>query len=292
MVHTRATNPHLVAFDCEVDKTFHHNLRERRQQIVTMATEQTLRELTAANITQHPLAVTIPALGQENHFELKSRLIHQLPKFHGLVGEDPIKHMGKFHNVCMSMKPANITESQIKMRAFAFILLDAADDWYYSLPTGSIDTWDKLHKAFLEKFFPAKKENTLKKAISNIEQEEDETLYDYNGRFKKLYTNCPFHGYDTKDLVLYIYGGLLEADRRMIDAACGGNILNVTPDQAMAKITEMAEGTKKFGRSSRGKGVNYVGSSRSDDIAELKEMITKLTLHGTPQQVKTCGICL
>ena len=77
----------------------------------------------------------------------------------------------------MRMKPANITENQIKMRAFGFTLLDAADDWYYSLPTGSIDTWENLHKAFLEKFFPAKKENTLKKAISNIEQEKDETFF-------------------------------------------------------------------------------------------------------------------
>ena len=129
----------------------------------------------------------------------------------------------------------------------------AADDWYYSLPTGSINTWADLHKAFLEKFFPAKKENTLKKAISNIEQEEDEILYDYNERFKKLCANCPFHGYSTKDLVLYIFGGLLESDRRMIDAACGGNILNATPDQAMEKIQEMVEGTRNFGRSNKKK---------------------------------------
>ena len=179
----------------------------KRQQQVTMAgnANLTLRQLTAANITQQPPAVTIPALGDDNHFELKSGLIHELPKFHGLAGEDPIKHMGKFHNICISMKPANITEEQIKMRAFAFTLLDAADDWYYSLPTGSIDTWAKLHKAFLEKFFPAKKESNLKKAISNIEQEEDETLYDYNERFKKLCANCPFHGYSTKDLVPHLW---------------------------------------------------------------------------------------
>ena len=87
------------------------------------------------------------------------------------------------------------------------------------MPAGSIDTEDKLHKAFLEKFFPAKKANSLKKAISNVEQEEDETLYDYNERFKRLCSSCPFHGYTTQDLVLYFYGGLLENDRRMIDAA-------------------------------------------------------------------------
>ena len=175
MVRTRATDPHLFDFDWEIDRTYHRRLREQHQlsqqtdPMAENAANQTLRQLTASNITQQAPAVTIPAIGDDNHFELKSGRIHQLPKFHGSAGEDPIKHMGKFHNVCMSMKPANITEAQIKMRAFGFTLVDAADDWYYSLPTGSIDTWPKLHKAFLEKFFPAKKENTLKKAISNIE---------------------------------------------------------------------------------------------------------------------------
>ena len=129
-----------------------------------MAADQTLRQLTAPDLTQQHLAITLPAIGANVNFELKSGLIHQLPKFYGLSGEDPIKHLSKFHNVCMSMKPADITETQIKMRAFGFTLLDAADDWYYGLPAGSIDTWDKLHKAFLAKFFPAKKANSLKKA--------------------------------------------------------------------------------------------------------------------------------
>ncbi|KAE9622427.1 hypothetical protein GP644_24155, partial [Parasedimentitalea maritima] len=121
----------------------------------------------------------------------------------------------------MSMKPANVTEEQIKMRAFGFTLKDAADDWYYHLPSGSIDSWDNLHKAFLEKYFPAKKANSLKKAISNIEQEADETLYEYFERFARLRSSCPFHGYSTQDLVLYLYNGLLDNERRIVDAACG-----------------------------------------------------------------------
>ena len=156
MVHTRATNTFLVDFDSEIDSTFHGNIRERNTLQVAMG-DQTLRQLTAPDLTQQHLAVTIPTIGAGVNFELKSGLIHQLSKFHGLSGEDPIKHLGEFHNVCMSMKPTGITEEQIKMRAFGFTLLDAADDWYYSLSAGSIDTWDKLHKAFLEKFFPAKK---------------------------------------------------------------------------------------------------------------------------------------
>ena len=77
--------------------------------------EQTLRQLTAPNLAQQPLAVHIPELDDGINFELKPGLIHLLPKFHGLGGEDPIKHLGQFHSVCMSMKPTNVTEEQIKM---------------------------------------------------------------------------------------------------------------------------------------------------------------------------------
>ena len=57
----------------------------------------------------------------------------------------------------------------------------------------------------------------------------------------------------------------------------------------------MAEGTRNFGRSNRKKGVNVVDSTRpgmANDIAELMEMVKRLTLQGTPQQLKACGICL
>ncbi|RDX77624.1 Pro-Pol polyprotein, partial [Mucuna pruriens] len=40
-------------------------------------------------------------------YELKSGLIHLLPKFHGLVGEDPYKHLKEFHVVCSMMRPGD-----------------------------------------------------------------------------------------------------------------------------------------------------------------------------------------
>ncbi|RDY07785.1 hypothetical protein CR513_08046, partial [Mucuna pruriens] len=51
--------------------------------------DQNLKELAMMNVT----------------YELKSDLIHLLPKFHGLVGEDPYKHLKEFHVVCSTMRP-------------------------------------------------------------------------------------------------------------------------------------------------------------------------------------------
>src|ERR1044071_6070506 len=191
VVHTRATNQSTLEFDPEIERTHLRSLRES----ITMA-DRTLRELTNPDLTQQPLAITIPPLEQGITFELKSSVINLLPQFHGLVGEDPIMHLSEFHDICMCSKPSNVTEEQIKMRAFGFTLKEAARNWYYHLPTGTITTWAQLHKSFLDKYFPAKKATALKREIANVEQADDETLYDYYERFKRLCSSCPYHGFD------------------------------------------------------------------------------------------------
>ncbi|KAL0361432.1 UNVERIFIED_CONTAM: hypothetical protein Sradi_3827700, partial [Sesamum radiatum] len=58
--------------------------------------------------------------------------------------EDPYKHLKEFHVVCSGMKPQGVTEEQVKLRAFPFSLSDKAKDWLYSLPSGSINSWNEL----------------------------------------------------------------------------------------------------------------------------------------------------
>ncbi|KMT10891.1 hypothetical protein BVRB_5g113060 [Beta vulgaris subsp. vulgaris] len=57
----------------------------------------TLRELSAPNLDQAPFAIQYPEFGENVTFKLKSGLVHLLPSFHGLNGEDPIKHLAEFH---------------------------------------------------------------------------------------------------------------------------------------------------------------------------------------------------
>ncbi|RDX73567.1 hypothetical protein CR513_46806, partial [Mucuna pruriens] len=61
-------------------------------------------------------------------YELKSKLIHLLPKFHGLAGEDSHKHLKEFHLVCSMMRSQGILEDYIKMKAFPFSLDGVAKD--------------------------------------------------------------------------------------------------------------------------------------------------------------------
>ena len=103
----------------------------------------------------------MPALANGVNFELKSGVINLLPKFSGLAGEDPIMHLSEFHDVCMGTKPSNVTEEQIKMRAFGFTLKDAARAWYYHLPAGTIDTWEKLHRRFPQQVLSQQRKRML-----------------------------------------------------------------------------------------------------------------------------------
>lgn len=80
---------------------------ESTPQYQNMAQNRTLKELAAPHIDQRPLCIQYAPL--DVNFELNSGLIHLLPSFHGLLGEDPNKHLKEFHIVCSSMMPATVT---------------------------------------------------------------------------------------------------------------------------------------------------------------------------------------
>ncbi|CAN6576847.1 unnamed protein product [Malus baccata var. baccata] len=56
------------------------------------------------------------ALGKTDEFELKSSLLHHIPKFHGMSMEDPNKHLKEFEVVCSSLTHVNVDGSILKMK--------------------------------------------------------------------------------------------------------------------------------------------------------------------------------
>ena len=94
----------------------------------------TLESLTAPNLNQPTRAVQFSALGDGVKIELKTGVVHLLPKFNGTPLEDPIQHLDEFLDVCTSMCPSDITEEQMRLRAFSFSLKESAKDRYHSLP--------------------------------------------------------------------------------------------------------------------------------------------------------------
>ncbi|RDX98274.1 hypothetical protein CR513_18818, partial [Mucuna pruriens] len=150
---------------------------------------------------------TLKELATPDTYELKSGLIHLLPKFHGLVGEDPHKHLKEFHVVCSTMRSWGISEDYIKMKAFPFSLDGAAKDWLY-LQSVLFNTWGDMKRMFLEKFFLASKTATIRKEICGIRKHFGETLHEYWERFNKLCAMCPHRQISEQLLIQYFYEGL------------------------------------------------------------------------------------
>ncbi|PIN21584.1 hypothetical protein CDL12_05712 [Handroanthus impetiginosus] len=255
-----------------------------------MANERTLRELAAPNLTQQPLCIEYPQL--DVPFELKSGLIHLLPTFRGLENEDPHKHLKELHVVCSSMKPQGVTDEQIKLRAFPFSLADKAKDWLFYLSPGSIRTWIDMVRLFLDKFFPASRATNIRKEICGVKQRDTETLHENWERFKQLCVSCPQHGISEQLLIQYFYEGLLPMERRMMDAASGGAVVNKTPSEARNLISTMVANSQQFGFGNDSfRRVNEVSSSSLEhQISNLTSLVQQL-VTGKVQQVKTCGIC-
>ncbi|XP_027066460.1 uncharacterized protein [Coffea arabica] len=257
----------------------------------TMAAQRTLRELATPDVNQQPLCITY--LDTEEAFELNSGLIHLLPTFRSVAGEDPHKHLKEFHVVCSTMRPQGVTEKQIKSRAFPFSLADKAKDWLFYLPSGSITTWEALKRQFLEKFFPASRAANIRKEICGVRQANGETLYEYWKRFKQLCASCPHHQIPDQLLIQYFYEGLQPMDRSMVDAASGGALVNKTPDEAKLLISNIAENSQQFGTRSEGmtRRVNEVNhADLAHQLMELTTLVRQMAM-GKAQTVKTCGIC-
>ena len=126
--------------------------------------ERTLTKMAEPDFTYESLCIQYPDEGVP--YVLKTRLIHLLPKFHGLAGEDPHKHLKEFHIVCSTMKPLDVQEDHIFLKAFPHSLEGEAKDLLYYLAPRSIFSWDDLKRVFLEKFFLASKTTAIKKDIS------------------------------------------------------------------------------------------------------------------------------
>ncbi|RDX73491.1 hypothetical protein CR513_46904, partial [Mucuna pruriens] len=67
--------------------------------------DRTLKELATPDVVYQPWCIQYPQLEPAQTYELKSGLIHLLPKFHGLAREDSHKHFKEFHVVCSTLRP-------------------------------------------------------------------------------------------------------------------------------------------------------------------------------------------
>nr|XP_028953935.1 uncharacterized protein LOC114822932 [Malus domestica] len=234
---------------------------------------RTIKELSASGLDNAaPLCIQYPRAAQDKtaEFELKSSLLHHIPKYHGLSMEDPNKHLKEFEVVCSSMTPVNVDGSILKMKAFPFSLMEKAKDWLYELAPGTVTSWESMKRAFLEKFFPTSRVILLRKRISGIQQEEGESFPTYYERFKSLVASCPQHQMKEELLLQYFYEGLLPIERQMLDASAGGALVDISPTAAAKTlIANRALNAQQY------EGVGQRGTTRQH-VDELEKQVGQI----------------
>src|SRR3954463_3857588 len=159
------------------------------------------------------------------HFQLHPATIRQLEKkpFSGRINEDANKHLQRFLTMTTSLKIEGHSEEAKKLVMFPFTLSDDAEEWFYSLPAGSITTWQQMETTFLNEYFPASVYIRKRYDIVNFKQKEGESLGDAYKRFKRLLVACPTHNMDVTEQMQNFVNGLKLKTKQLIDTAVGGS---------------------------------------------------------------------
>ncbi|KAM2352072.1 hypothetical protein ACFXTH_006795 [Malus domestica] len=242
---------------------------------------RTIKELFALGLDNAlPLCIQYPRAAQNktDEFELKSSLLHHIPKFRGLSMEDPNKHLKEFEVVYSSMTPVNVDGSILKMKAFPLSLLEKAKDWLCELAPGTVTSWESMKQAFLEKFFPTFRVILLRKRISGIQQNQGESFPTYYEHFKTLVASCPQHQMKEELLLQYFYEGFLPIECQMLNASARGALVDKTPMAAKTLIANRALNAQQY------EGVGQRDNPRQQQVNEVVDKPKE-------QSVAACGVC-
>ena len=123
-------------------------------------------------------AIKQPAI-DANDYELEPALITmvQQNQFAGQSTENPNEHLGQFLRIANSIKLSRVKPEVIQLQLFPFSLRDMAITWFNSLPHESVNTWEKLMRAYFSKFFIPSLPSKQRREITNSKHEGDENGY-------------------------------------------------------------------------------------------------------------------
>ncbi|XP_058741217.1 uncharacterized protein LOC131613577 [Vicia villosa] len=174
-----------------------------------------------------------------DHFQLHPTTIRQLEKrpFFGKINEDDNKDLQRFLTMTTSLKIEGHSEEAKKLVMFPFTLSEDVEDWLYSLPAGSITTWEQMETTFLDEYFSASVYIRKRYDIVNFKQKNGESLGDSYKRFKRLLVACPTHNMDATEQMKNFVNGLKMKTKQLIDTAAGGSS-NFTTATGIRKIFE------------------------------------------------------
>ncbi|CAM8932083.1 unnamed protein product [Rhodiola kirilowii] len=226
-------------------------------------------------------------------------VVHNLPKFSGTNGESAMTHLQRLHGICQNLKPNGVNIDDFKLKAFYFSLIDSANDWLLSLPSGSIRTWVQMQRKFMDKYYPATRAMQVRRQLQDIRQGPNETMYDYLEKFNHLERSCCTLGLPEKLIIEYLINGLTELDKMLLDASAGGSMMNLSLSGIRDLITNVAENARfrkettrqdEFFQTKNVSQAETSVNSMPEEMRQMKEMMMQF-LRMQTVQVRPCEFC-
>ena len=194
----------------------------------------------------------------------------QQHQFTGHPSEDPNEHLGKFLGMANTVKLNWVNPDIIKLQLFPFSLRDVAASWFELMPYGSVNNWEELVEAFMERFFPRTLTYERRREIISFKQGEEENLYNAWERYKKLLKRCRMHGIDQITQMDIFYHAMNYSSKGIINATCYGAFKRKSAEEANQLIEDLAKSNYRAPTKTSGSSSRY----REGGMPELNRMTT------------------
>ncbi|GJR22110.1 putative reverse transcriptase domain-containing protein [Tanacetum coccineum] len=125
------------------------------------------------------LGVVNPEIGGNVNFEIKSQFMRELREdtFCGNKDGDAHDHIDRVLSIFGLFNILGVSKDAVMLRVFPFTLTGATKRYVNRLVPGTINTWDLLKKAFIQRYCPPSMTAKQLEDIHNFKQEGDESLY-------------------------------------------------------------------------------------------------------------------
>ncbi|GJW66339.1 zinc knuckle CX2CX4HX4C containing protein [Tanacetum coccineum] len=113
------------------------------------------------------------------NFKIKSQFMRELREdtFSENKDEDAHDHIDRVLSIVGLFNIPGVSKDAVMLRVFPFTLTGAVKRWVDRLAPGTINTWDLLKKAFIQRYCPPSMTAKQLEDIHNFKQEGDESLY-------------------------------------------------------------------------------------------------------------------
>ncbi|GKA49325.1 phospholipase-like protein [Tanacetum coccineum] len=139
----------------------------------------TMEKYLALSRENQALNMVKPEIEGNVNFKIKSQFMREMREdtFSGNKDKDAHDHIDRVINIVGLFNIPRVSKDAVMLRVFPFTLTGSAKRWVDRPAPRTINTWDLLKKAFIQRYCPPSMTAKQLEDIYNFKQEGDESLY-------------------------------------------------------------------------------------------------------------------